>query len=59
MDKITLPHSQIDRILIPGGIEVDNFSFVIETKKQYDISVHFHSNQKQRIDELIKDSDIY
>ena len=57
--KITLPHSQIDRILIPGGIEVDNFNFIIETTKQYDISVHFHSNHRQRIDKLIKDSDIY
>lgn len=58
-EKIILPHQQIDRIVIPGGLDVDNFSFIIDTKKQYDISVHFHANYKQRIKELVIDDDIY
>ena len=56
--KITLPNKEIDNIIIPGGVEVDNFSFVISTKKQYDITVHFHANNKKRIINLVEDNDI-
>ena len=56
--KITLPNKEIDNIMIPGGVEVDNFSFVITTKKQYDISVQFHANNKKRIINLVDDNDI-
>ena len=58
-NKINLPHQQIDKLLLPGGIDVDNFSFTMETKKQYDIDVHFHANIKKRIKDLVEDSDIY
>ena len=57
--KITLPNSEIDRLLLPGGIDVDNFKFVIPTLKQYDITVQFHANKNQRISNLVEDSDIY
>lgn len=56
---ISLPQKEIDRLSLPGGIEVDNFSFIIETKKQYDITVQFHSNDNQRIENLVQNSDIY
>ena len=57
--KITLPNKEIDSIIIPGGVDVDNFSFVMTTKKQYDIAVQFHANTKQRIKNLVEDSDIF
>ena len=57
--KITLPNKEIDNIVIPGGVDVDNFSFVITTKKQYDITVQFHANNNKRILNLIEDNDIY
>ena len=56
--KIDLPSSKIDRLVLPGGIDVDNFRFVIETIQQYDISVHFHANYVKNIKELITDEDI-
>ena len=58
-NKISLPQTQIDRIILPKGIDVDNFKFVIETNEQYDITVHFHYNKKERIKNLIEDDDIY
>ena len=57
--KIILPNSEIDRLLLPGGIDVDNFKFVIPTLKQFDITVQFHANKNQRISNLVEDSDIY
>lgn len=57
--KLILPNQKIDKLLIPGGIEVDNFSFVIETMKQYNIEVQFHANYKKRVKELVEDNDIY
>ena len=56
--KIDLPASKIDRLVLPGGIDVDNFKFLIETIQQYDIAVHFHTNYVRNVEELIKDSDI-
>ena len=56
--KIDLPSTKIDRLVLPGGIDVDNFRFVIETIQQYDVSVHFHANYVNNIEELINDSDI-
>ena len=56
--KIDLPSTKIDRLVLPGGIDVDNFRFVIETIQQYDVSVHFHANYVKNIEELISDSDI-
>lgn len=56
--KIDLPSSKIDRLVLPGGIDVDNFRFVIETFQHLDISVHFHSKYTKNIQELIKDEDI-
>ena len=56
--KIDLPSNKIDRLVLPGGIDVDNFRFVIETIQQYDISVHFHANYVKNIEELVNDSDI-
>lgn len=56
--KIPLQHKEIDTILIPGGIDVDNFRFVITTNEQYYITVQFHANDKKRIKNLIEDSDI-
>jgi hypothetical protein len=58
-NKISLPQAQIDRIILPKGIDVDNFKFVIETNKQYDITVQFHYNKKERIKNLVEDDDIY
>ena len=57
--KISLPRQQIDTLLLPGGIDVDNFRFIIETKKQYDIDVQFHASKKERIKILVEDNDIY
>ena len=56
--KIDLPASKIDRLVLPGGIDVDNFKFMIDTIQHYDISVHFHTNYVRNVEELIKDSDI-
>ena len=56
--KIDLPASKIDRLVIPGGIDVDNFKFMIDTIQHYDIAVHFHTNYVRNVEELIKDSDI-
>ena len=56
--KIDLPSTKVDRIILPGGIDVDNFKFTIETIQQYDIAVHFHNNYVRNIEELIKDDDI-
>ena len=58
-NKINLPQTQIDRIILPKGIDVDNFKFVIETNEQYDITVQFHYNKKERIKNLVEDDDIY
>ena len=58
-NKINLPKQQIDTLVLPGGIDVDNFKFIIETRKQYDIDVQFHANNKQRIKILVEDNDIY
>ena len=57
--KTPLPNKEIDRLLLPGGIDVDNFKFVIPTIKQYDITVQFHHNYNQRIKNLVEDNDIY
>ena len=57
--KIILPNKKIDRISLPKGIDIDNFRFVMETVKQYDITVQFHTNENKRIEELVDDSDIY
>lgn len=57
--KTPLPNKEIDRLLLPGGIDVDNFKFVIATKKQYDITVQFYHNYNQRIKNLVEDNDIY
>ena len=57
-NKINLPNKEIDRLLLPGGIEVDNFRFVMETLNQYYITVQFHKNQNERIKNLVEDSDI-
>ena len=35
--KIDLPASKIDRLVLPGGIDVDNFRFTIETIQHYDV----------------------
>ena len=56
--KIDLPASKIDRLVLPGGIDVDNFKFMIDTIQHYDIAVHFHTNYVRNVEELIKDSDI-
>lgn len=56
--KINLPGSKVDRIILPGGIDVDNFKFLIETTKQYDISVQFHTSYTKNIQELISDDEI-
>ena len=56
--KINLPGSKVDRIVLPGGIDVDNFKFLIETTKQYDISVQFHTSYTKNVEELIHDDDI-
>ena len=56
--KIDLPASKIDRLVLPGGIDVDNFKFMINTIQHYDIAVHFHTNYVRNVEELIKDSDI-
>jgi hypothetical protein len=56
--KIELPNTKIDRILLPGGIDVDNFKFKIETYQHYDISAHFHSKYEKSQEELINDNDI-
>ena len=56
--KIDLPSTKIDRLVLPGGIDVDNFRFVIETLQHYDVSVHFHANYVKNIEELISDSSI-
>ena len=56
--KIDLPASKIDRLVLPGGIDVDNFKFMIDTIQHYDIAVHFHTNYVSNVEELIKDSDI-
>ena len=58
-NKINLPQSKIDRIVLPNGIEVDNFKFVIETQNQYDITVQFHASKKEKIIKLVEDDDIY
>jgi hypothetical protein len=58
--KVTLPtNSEIDRLLLPGGIDVDNFKFVIPTLKQFDITAKFHANRNKRTKILVEDSDIY
>ena len=56
--KIDLPSTKVDRIELPGGIDIDNFRFTIETIQQYDISVHFHNKYVRSIEELIHDNDI-
>ena len=56
--KIDLPASKIDRLVLPGGIDVDNFKFMIDTIQHYDIAIHFHTNYVRNVEELIKDSDI-
>ena len=56
--KIDLPASKIDRLVLPGGIDVGNFKFMIDTIQHYDIAVHFHTNYVRKVEELIKDSDI-
>jgi hypothetical protein len=58
-NKITLPNQKIDRLTLPGGIDVDNFRLVMETVKQYEITVQFHKNIHKREEELVDDSDIY
>ena len=58
--KVTLPpNSEIDRLVLPGGIDVDNFKFVIPTLKQFDITAQFHANRNKRTKILVEDSDIY
>ena len=56
--KIDLPNSKIDRMVLPGGIDVDNFKFKIETFQHYDIAVHFHTKYEKSKEELINDNDI-
>ena len=56
--KIDLPNTKIDRILLPGGIDIDNFKFKIETYQHYDISAHFHKRYEKYQEELINDNDI-
>ena len=56
--KIDLPSSKIDRIVLPGGIDVDNFKFKIETFQHYDIGVHFHKKYEKSKEKLINDNDI-
>ena len=56
--KIDLPSTKVDRIILPGGIDVDNFKFTIETIQHYDIAVHFHNNYVRKFEDLIKDDDI-
>ena len=56
--KVNLPGTKVDRIILPGGIDIDNFKFLIETTKQYDISVQFHTSYTKNIQELINDDDI-
>lgn len=58
-NRIALPEQKIDRLSLPGGIEVDNFHFIMETMKQYYITVQFHNKYKERIKDLVQDSDIY
>jgi len=56
--KVDLPNSKIDRIILPGGIDIDNFKFKIETFQHYDIAVHFHRKYEKSNEELINDNDI-
>lgn len=58
-NKITLPDKKIDRLVLPGGIDIDNVRFVMETVRQYEITVQFHKNDNQKNEDLIDDSDIY
>lgn len=58
-NRIFLPEQKIDRLSLPGGIDVDNFHFIMETMKQYYITAQFHNSHKERIKDLIQDSDIY
>ena len=57
--KVSLPNSKIDRLILPKGLEIDNFRFVIETKRQYDIEVQYHANKQKRTKDLVNDDDIY
>ena len=56
--KLPLQNKEIDTLVIPGGIDVDNFRFIIATNEQYYITVQFHANDKQRIKNLVEDNDI-
>ena len=56
--KLPLQNKEIDTIVIPGGIDVDNFRFLITTNEHLYITVQFHANDKQRIKNLVEDSDI-
>lgn len=56
--EINLPSSKIDRMVLPGGIDVDNFKFKIETFQHYEIDAHFHSKYDKKKEELINDNDI-
>ena len=48
----------INKLIIPGNIEIDNLSFSVENNNVYDIESLFYNDPKRKTMDLISDNDI-
>lgn len=57
--KVMLPNENfINKLVIPGNLEIDNISLSIENNQVYDIQSLFYNDPKRKTIELITDKDI-
>lgn len=48
----------INRLILPGNLEIDNISLSVESSDAYDIQSLFYSDPKRKVIDLINDNDI-
>ena len=48
----------INRLILPGNIEIDNICLSVENNNVYDLQSLFYNNNNKKIVELINDNDI-